>query len=250
MILKIAGHAALAATVFAASPALARDSITNRPSIVVTGEGKAEELPDSFILTANLEGRGRTQTAALQQVATSLTTLTEAMPRLDGLVRPRLTYPAPSVEPAFAPGCGGTGYERDTSDCPIVGYVAAVQVRLEAGPAERAGDAASLAAEKGAHAVSFGGFVLSDRSGLERRARQAAFADARVQADTLAETSGQRVVRILRIQDPSARDGREDMMSVEEIVVTGSRIRSAIAVPVAPAPVSVSARVSVAFEIE
>lgn len=118
-------------------------------------------------------------------------------------------------------------------------------------PAERAGDAISLASELGATTARLDDYSLSDPEALLAEANRAAFADAQTQAERLSEASGRRLVRILRIQDPTApRLGSEADTEINEVVVTGSRIRSAVSIAVAPEPVETTARVFVVFEIE
>jgi uncharacterized protein YggE len=88
---------------------------------------------------------------------------------------------------------------------------------------------------------------------LRAEANRAAFADAQVQAERLSQASGRRLVGILRIQDPSAPrygDNVGEAMDIDEVVVTGSRIRQAVSIAVAPEPVETTARVIVVFEIE
>ena len=148
--------------------------------------------------------------------------------------------------------CGGGRYDREESDCPVIAYRAQMEINLEASPISRAGDAVSLAAELGAVNAGITGFKLSDTAALRQEADSAAFADARRQADILAAASGQRIVRVLRLQDPDARaiQVNRDESSVDEIVVTGARVRPRVQLNVAPPPVREESRLTVFFEIE
>ncbi len=238
------------AAVLTATPALAQQEITSRPSIVVVGEGRAERAPDTFRVTADVEGRGATQVDAVRALSEARERVGEGLERLAGLERARVTTGSPQVEPTHDPECGRERY-NDSANCPITGYRAAMNLTLEGAPVERAGDAVSLAAERGARNARLEAAILADDRELQAEANAAAFADARRQADALAQASGQRIVRVLRVQDPGARSfGAAGIDAVQEVVVTGSRVRPSVPLNVAPPPARIDARLTVVFEIE
>lgn len=241
---------AAAAILLTATPVLAQDRLSDRPSIIVVGEGEAEQAPDTFRVMADVEGRGATQVDALRHLAGTLDRLGADLQRLEGLQTARLSTGLPQVEPTHAADCNSQRYGGDQDNCPVTGYRAAMSVTLEGAPIARAGDAVSLAAERGARNARLESVYLASDRGLQAEANQAAFADARRQADALAQASGQRVVRILRIQDPGARNYESSATQIDEVVVTGSRIRPSVSLNVAPPPVHVTSRLTVVFEIE
>lgn len=251
--MKTLAYIAVAATGLAL-PAAAQDSFADRPTIVVTGSGEAEAQPDQFEVSISVEGRGATQVEALRVLADAQTRIIETLPQLRGLTDGRVTTGDIILEPDHDPACGTGEYDRDTSDCPIVGYSVGSDLTFTGSPAERAGDAISMASELGAVRARLDDYALVDMRALQDTANRAAFADAERQARMLADASGRRIVRILRIQDPSARvvDVLAQLPSAyDEVVVTGSRIPSAaVSIAVAPKPVSATARVTVVFEIE
>lgn len=232
-----------------ALPATAQDNLTERPSIVVIGNGGAEAPPDKFAISIAVEGRGETQVDALRTFSEEQARLLEALPQLQGLTDVRMTTGDISVQPRHEPTCGAGEYDRDTSDCPVIGYSVTSDLTFRGSPAERAGDAISMASEIGASSATLNGYALTDIQALQDAANRAAFLDAERQAQMLAEASGRRIVRILRIQDPSARTGQPG--DLEDVVVTGAR-RSmpTVSIVVAPEPVRATARVTVVFEIE
>jgi uncharacterized protein len=239
---------AIAATALAV-PAAAQDSFADRPTIVVTGNGTASAQPDTFKADAGVRGRGTTQQEALEALAAAQGRLIEAWPRLEGLTRGRVTTGAISLDTLHDPACRQDARRDD--ECPILGYFATSVLSLEGMPAERAGDAISLAAELGATSAGLDDFSLSDPEALRAEANSAAFADARAQAERLSAASGLRLVRILRIQDPTApRLGASQAEEIDEIVMTGSRVRSPVSIAVAPEPIETAARVFVVFEVE
>lgn len=243
----------LACIAFAAAalawPAAAQDNLTERPSIVVIGNGGAEAPPDKFMISIAVEGRGETRVDALRTFSEAQARLLEALPQLQGLTDVRMTTGDISVQPRHEPSCGVGEYDRDTSDCPVIGYSVTSELTFRGSPAERAGDAISMASEIGATSATLNGYALTDIQALQDAANRAAFLDAERQAQMLAEASGRRIVRILRIQDPSAATGRSG--SLDDVVVTGARRRlPTVSIAVAPEPVRAAARVTVAFEIE
>lgn len=244
-------HVRLAALLVLGIPSLAFAQ-TEPPTIAVVGVGVAEAAPDTFVVSAEIEGRGRDQVAAIRALAAAQDRLSEAA-RLDGLERARLTTGRPSVRPTFEPTCGQSEYGRETDDCPIVGYVASTEITLEGSPTARAGDALSLLSERGARNAALASFLIRDMDAHRRAAQRAAFEDARRQAQTLADASGRSGVRLVKLEDAAARDMRplvERAREVQEVVVTGSRIRPTVALDVAPEPVRTESRVVATFAME
>lgn len=240
--------AALAAAALAL-PVAAQDSFANRPTIVVTGNGRASAQPDTFTVDASVRGRGATQQEALRELAAAQGRLIEAWPKLEGLSHGRVTTSSIALDTLHDPECEENA--RRDEECPILAYFATSALTLVGLPAERAGDAISLASELGATTARLDEYSLSNPEALRAEANRAAFADAQAQAARLSEASGRRLVRILRIQDPTApRYGADQDMEIDEVVVTGSRIRQAVSIAVAPEPVETTARVFVVFEIE
>jgi uncharacterized protein YggE len=122
---------------------------------------------------------------------------------------------------------------------------------LEAGPIERAGDALSLASERGARDAQVQDFYLRDDATQKTQARQAAFADARRQAEALALAANQRIVRLLRLEEPNIRAyAAPPAMIVGDVAVTGARVQPTVSLEVAPPPVTTTAQVSAVFEID
>lgn len=241
------------ATVVLAWPAAAQDSLANRPTIIVLGNGEAEVQPDRFEVEVVVLGRGATQVEALQAFSTVQSGMLETLPRLQGLTEARVTTGATSVAPRYGPNCETDQYDRDTRDCPIMGYFASSILSFTGSPAERAGDAVSMASELGASQARLGDYALIDSRALQDAANRAAFSDAERQARMLAEASGRQIVRILRIQDPSARvtDIASQGEELNDIIVTGRSFQSpAVTIAVVPEPVRATARVTVVFEIE
>lgn len=232
------------------TPAMAREAA---PSvIVVMGRGQVETRPDHFELSSELQGRGASQVDALRALAEVQARVTQ-VGDMDGLTSARLTTGAPSVAPTFDPSCGQDDYDREEAGCAVVGYVASMTLKLAASPVERAGDAVSLASERGARSAAIESFGLSDIDAQRVQAQRQAFDDARQQAEALAAASGRRIVRLIRLEDPNTRAsdvGAFPDRSVDDIVLNRLRARPTVSLNVAPPPVRTEARVLATFEIE
>ena len=238
----------VAVLMLAPAPVLAQEP--GVPTIVVQGVGTAESPPDSFFIGGALQGRGDDQVSALRALAEVQGRVTDGIQRLDGLTGARVRTDAVEVEPLYAQGCRADRYDAATAGSPINGYAARMRFQFKGAPASAAGNAVSLAAELGALNVSTTGTDLEDDDALRTEAHRLAFADAQAQAEALAAASGRRLGRILRIQNADARTGDYQPGAVEEIVVTGSRVRPTVALPVDQPPVSATVRLNVVFELQ
>lgn len=234
-------------------PAAAQDLGIDEPSIVVVGTGMAEASPDRFRIRATATGQGADQVAALRALSEVQTRVSDGLGRLDGLTASEVTNAAVSVSPTFGGDCERAPWNSGDSTCPVTGYVATTEIMFEGAPVERAGDAVSLASQLGARQASIMDMRLADDSGLRAAASREAFADARRQADLLAQASGQRIVRVLRVQQ---MDDRMAMMEMDaNAAMAPAAMELAMVVPevsisVAPEPARARANLIVVFEIE
>lgn len=243
--------AVLIAACLLACPAAAQDAPAPTASIVVIGQGRVEAAPDTFSMTAEVEGRGEDQAAAVLSMTTLQTAVTDRVTRLEGLTSSRFTTGLPSIQPEYAPECANRSYGQP-NPCPITGYVAAMTLSLEGRPAERGGDAVSLAAEAGAKSARLTELSLSDEQAIRRQAAQAAFADARRQADDIAEAAGQRIIRVVRVQDPEASNAAFSLSQEAEGAGLDAQYgfyRAATPIRIVAGPISVHSRLMVTFEI-
>lgn len=235
------------ATALIALPATAQSG-AERPTIVVEGRGVAERAPDAFFIGGDLRGEGSDSVSALRALADAQTRVTEGLNDFEGLSAGKLRTQSVEVQPVYAGNCQQN--RRDDDACPVTAWAATLRFQFKGAPASLAGNAVSLAAELGARRVSITGSEVEDETALRADANRLAFADARRQADTLAAASGQRIVRLLRVQDSNARFPEHDSGQIDEVVVTGSRVRPSVAIPVDQPPVRIETRLTVVFEIE
>lgn len=239
--------AAVVATTLAAGAAQAQDFPADRPTIIVVGVGEAERQAETFSVSVSVEGRGVDQVAALRALAATQSRVSEGLLALEGLSHGEITTRNLEVNPLYAADCRQQ-YD-EPSGCPPTGYVVTSALTFEGQPVGRAGDAVSLASELGATRATFSEVDVVDRGALEAEARASAYGDAVRQAEALAQASGQRLVRPLRVMPE--RYNQPDFFGDDSsrIVVTGARI-PAVRLDVAPPPVTATARLTVLFESE
>ncbi|WP_333591304.1 SIMPL domain-containing protein [Brevundimonas sp.] len=232
-----------------AFPAAAQTAPTERPTIAVIGVGRAEAMPDTFRMSAKINGRGDDQVSALRALAETQRRVSDGIQLLDGLSGLVVTTSQTSVSPTYDLACSKDHY--DDSNCPITGYIAAIDLFIKGAPISVAGNAMSLVSERGAESVTVEAFDLGERGELEAEAGRRAFVDARRQAEVISTASGQRIVRVLRVQVPDNRmGGVTETGEVEDVVVTASRARPSVDISLSPAPIAAEKRLSVTFEIE
>lgn len=240
--------AACGALMLLAAPAMAQDWPRQPATINVTGEAHVEAAPDRFSMTASINGRGADQVEALRALATAQTSVTNGVTRLRGLTWSEFSTGTPAVQPVYSDECQARGYGRQDG-CDPAGYVATQTLSLEGAPAERAGDAVSLAAERGARDARLIGYSLADDSALRRDAARAAFADARRQAEVLADASGQRIVRVVSVNRPPSEMEMAYVPPPARPAV-GYYDAPTVALTVTPAPIQVESTLTVEFEVE
>lgn len=239
---------ALGLAVLAALPAGAQDAIADRPSIVVSGVAKVERAPELFRVNVDLEGLGTDQVSALRAVAQVQSRVTQQLAALAGAERMTLTTSEVQVGPRHDPDCS----DMMAQGCAIIGYSASIQLKVEGSPARLAGNVVSAASEAGATRARLTGFALADYAAARIEADHQAFESARRQATALAAASGQRLGRILRIQEPGTAVAvairSEDVLALP----TGRDYQSYAEVEISttPAPIEVTSRLSVVFEVE
>lgn len=254
--MKLAIVALSAAIGAAAAPAAAQDLGIKEPSIIVVGVGEVEAAPDLFRIQATAQGQGADQVAALRALAANQDRMTDGLNRLEGLTHRSASHSSVSVTPTFAGECeearyGGPGAG---AGCPISGYTATSSLVFEGSPVDLAGNAVSLASQLGARNAALMDMRIADDSTARTEASRAAFVDARRQADLLAAASGQRIVRVLRMQQADDRmmyamDAAAPAAPAAEAVAM-ELIAPEVALNVAVEPQTVSSRLVVAFEIE
>ncbi|MBS7541778.1 SIMPL domain-containing protein [Ancylobacter oerskovii] len=237
--------AAFAATLVSASliggmSSLAAQDMSNpsrRPTLTITGEGRATAVPDMARFSTGVVSEGKTAREALdansKAVAEMIAALKEA-----GLEPRDIATSGFSVQPQYAPP------KKDSTEPPrVTGYQVQNTVSVRLRDLARLGDLLDKMVTSGANQIGGIAFEIADPSKLEDKARVAAVEDARHQAELIAQASGVRLVRVLTVTGnggvrPMARAMAAPMMM------------KADSVPVEAGEAEIQASVTVSYEIE
>jgi uncharacterized protein YggE len=218
------------AALLAAAPALAQEPRT----LSMTGHGEVRSAPDQVEITAGVTTSAATADAALAANTARMKTVFAALEKL-GVPDKNIQTANFSVSPQYTNGANNeaprlTGYQVGNS----------LSVRLnEVGNLGGVLDALVTA---GANQMNGIGFSIADPSPLLKTAREQAVADARARAEIYARAAGVTLGPVLAISE----GGGDVVRPMPKVMYMA---RAAAPVPVAAGEESVSADVSIVWEI-
>lgn len=231
----------------------------DQPVIMVVGEGTASVPAEYAEFTYGIRGEGKTTTEALKALSDTRTKVETGLNALDGAQGVELKSSELHIVEARGPGCGAGSQpynimrpQLSAGDCAVVGYIVSLESSAKIVPADKAGNAMSLAAEDGATNVSLGQYGVRSRKALEDAAAKAAVEDAKQQAEAIAAAAGEKLGPLVSIQDSKTRAFG---MGLEQIFVTAQRLappRKMPSVPLAlgPPPITQTADLAMTYAIE
>ncbi len=208
-------------------------------TITVSGTGIAEAAPDRATLRMSIISRESTIDAAQNGAAVVTNNVLEMTDEMD-IDRDNVDTTGASVRPDYR-------WNRNTEEQELRGYIAERQISVVIEDLDDLGAAIEGAVKAGVNNVSPPQLGSSTQDSLYRDALQAAAADARANAERLADSLGTNLGRVLSIstgshapQPPIAYNARSAMMSMDS---------TEAAQTYNPAEMSVSATVNVVFEL-
>lgn len=226
--------AGCAGTVTDATPTDAGATVTNGAtetnSITADGSATVSASPDRAVISVAVTATAETAAEARTQVAADVEQLRTALSDAGYEVR--------TVAFRLSPE-----YDHSRDERELVGYRAYHALEFETNP-DDAGSAVDLAVDNGATIVQNVRFTLSEerRAELREEALAAAVGDARTTAKTVAAAADRSVGSELSIQVGSAGYEPSHSRVVYETAASGTSFE--------PGPVTVSARVTVTYELE
>ena len=230
--------AGLAILLLVFAPAARADSSANSPAIrtiEVDGSGETRTSPDTADLDLAIDTQAKTAEEAANRNAALAAKVIDALKSKLG-DKGKSTTAGYSLNPE---------YDQRASEKPrIVGYNAQNTVTLHTGALDLVGALIDTAIAAGANRVNALNFSVKDDTTARAEAIAIATRDARAQAEALASALGVKLGMILKATTVSqarpipVRMGRAMAMS------------ASVATPVEPGEVTVSATVSLTFEIE
>jgi uncharacterized protein YggE len=200
-------------------------------SVTVSGTGTVESVPDSAQFSFGVESLGASAKEALDANTAEMRQVIDAL-RKAGMDLRDLRTQNVSLNPRY----GDDGKQ-------VVGYAATNSVSAQIEELARAGTVVDAAVAAGANQVYGPSLVREDRDELYRQALDAAVAEARAKAQTLAEAGGAAVGQVVKIVEGSAA---EPPMPFYERAAAADAARS---VPIQPGTEKIEATVTVTYAL-
>ena len=207
------------------------------PSIHVTGEGRAQAVPDMATLSSGVTSEAAQAQAAVRANSQAMNGVLAAL-RTQGIAEKDIQTQQLQLMPVYANEGGG---RRNR----ITGYRASSRLSVRVLELDRAGAILDALVSAGATDLGNISFGVQNPEPLLDQARTAAVADARRKAALLAREAGAGLGRLLEVRDGATpqpfRAGR------------GARLEAGFAaqsVPIARGELEFSARVSVVYALE
>jgi uncharacterized protein YggE len=205
-------------------------------TLSVTGEGQAFGSPDLALMSFAVVTDDKTARGAVEANAERMSRVRDALKEL-GIEARDMQTTGFNLDPQYSQDDRG---RMDTSK--IVGYRAANTLSVRLRDIEGVGAAIDRAVGAGANSLSNLSFDFQDSDKILEEARRNAMADARAQAELLAEEARVRLGKVMTISMHSYRPGPQPMMrrmAMDEMAST----------PIETGESSLSATVNVTYEI-
>ena len=213
---------------------LAAPALADSRTISVTGQGQASAVPDQAMLSAGVATIAHTADVALADNARKMTAVFAAL-KAAGVPERAIQTSNFSVSPQ---------YSNNNNDAQrITGYQVSNQVDVTLDDTRKLGPAIDALVAAGANQINSVNFGLRDNSGLLTKAREAAMADARQRAETLARAGGGGVGTVLSISEGSTE-------TPHPVMYRAVAMSAGAPTPTAAGEESVSVTVSVTYELK
>lgn len=206
------------------------------PTVVTTGEGVVQAVPDRAWVNITAESRAANPREAQRRNAEAMTPVQDKL-RSSGIPADAIRTIGYDLQQEF-----DFVNNRRVSR----GYVArnTVEVRIDA--IERLGEVLEISVGSGATAVGGIRFDLKDRAKLEREALRLAVESARAKAEAAAAGAGQAIARILRIEEQGTI-ARPPMPYLREVAAVQS---DAAAPPISAGQIELRGQVTLTAELK
>lgn len=212
---------------------------SSRRTVSVTGHGEVDATPDLAVISFSIETTGTKAADAIADNARRADAVIKAVRSTLGK-DDRVATTRYSLEPRYEQTRRGEGEQPR-----IVGYVARNEVRVETRAVDALGSLIDTATAAGANRVANLQFTLSKKNEHQGAAIEGAATDARAQAESIARGLG---VKLIRIVAATTSSGPVVPMRRFDYGMMAAEARSPT--PIEPGTVSVSATLTVTWEIE
>ena len=208
--------------------------------ITVAGEGKVTGEPDLALITVGVSTLRPTVAEARDAAATALTGILDSM-RANGVADDDLQTSQLSIYPEY-------NYNNDGSQT-LRGFRVNNTVNAKLRDIDRTSEVVDDAVAAGGDETTIQGiaFTIDNPESLRQQAREAAVADAKSKAETLASASGVQIGNPINISESG---GFEPIPYAERAALAGDSAQAAPSTPIEPGELDVIITVSVTWEIQ
>jgi uncharacterized protein YggE len=203
-------------------------------SLTMSGKGMAMAAPDTVTLSSGVISEAPTAAAALAANNTNMQAVLAALAKLGVAPRDMQTENF-SVSPQYAGSNDGQPQR-------LTGYRVANEVTVRLDDVSKLGTVLDSLVSAGANQMNGINFTIRDSAALLTEARKQAVADATAKARTYADAAGVTLGPILSISE-------SDTGGARPLYMAAPMLRAAKSVPVAMGEESLSANVSIVWEI-
>jgi len=189
--------AAIASPAFGPRPILAADPAAGTEhTISVSGTGRIVLSPDTADLRLGVTTTAKTVKAARDANAPAMTAVIASLKKL-GIAERDLQTTTLSLSPVY-------DYASNTNPPRLTGYTLTNAIAVTIRNLDVVGDAIDGALAAGATSLDSIGFRVNDQTSAEKTAREAAMADAKAKAQTLASAAGVSITGVASISETVA----------------------------------------------
>ena len=204
--------------------------------ISVQGTGTVAVEPDVAVVRLGVETRAATSEETLRLNSEKTNSVVAALQAL-GVEANAIRTESIQLHPRYEHIRDGNGRSSQS----LVGYRASNTVRVQLRELSSAGDAIDAASQAGANRIDSIGFEVSDPAAALVAAREAAWQDAKRQAEQLADLAGTGLGEVRNLTTHNTHAG-----PIQEMALARSAMDS---VPISPGQQNVSVHLSVSWSL-
>lgn len=216
----------------------AQDTHNEKRTLSVTGSGKVDAAPDVAYLTLSVETLAKNASQAVKDNSGTTNKVIEAIKAKLGK-DDKVSTAGYSLAPVYE-------YNNQTNKTDFKGYRASNRIIVEAHNLKEIGNIIDSTAEAGLNNVESLSFDTTKRDEIRREAIVEAVRDAKATAETLSKAAGVTITKILQLS-PSFD---YPVPVYRDYALAKEASPAAPPTPIEPGDISISASVSIVFEIE
>jgi uncharacterized protein YggE len=230
--------AAVTAASLSALPAASAPDTAPPRTISVSGLGEVKGKPDMAVITSGVLTEAPTARDALTKNNSAMASIIDALKKA-GIAEQDIQTSNFSVSPQYPP------YQPNQKTAPrISGYQVSNQVTVRVKNLAKLGSILDTLVQVGANQINGISFDFDQPKARQNEARKLAVADARAKAELYAASARVTLGRVMQISETTVFNGPYPAVAMDRMVAQES------AVPIAAGQQTLSANVSIVYEIQ